>query len=53
MADPIETPKQLYREAERGEDEATPAILVGGMTLLISAIVAVLVAIVLLVYFFA
>ena len=53
MADPVETPKRLYRKAERGKDEATPAILIGGMTLIIGAAVAVVATIALLAYFFA
>jgi hypothetical protein len=52
MPDPVETPKRLYRKADRGKDEATPAILIGGMTLLIGAIFAVLVTVALLIYFF-
>jgi hypothetical protein len=53
MAEPVETPKRLLRKADRGKDEATPAILIGGMTMLIGAVVGVLVTIALLVYFFA
>ncbi len=53
MTDPVETPKKLIRKAERGRDETTPAILIGGMTLIIGAAVAVLVAIAFLVYFLA
>lgn len=45
MKEPPETPRELAREAERGEDEATPFILISGMTLLIAAFVAVIVAI--------
>jgi hypothetical protein len=53
MADPVETPKRLYRKAERGKDEATPAILIGGVALVVGAAVAVLMTIALLIYFFA
>jgi hypothetical protein len=53
MTEPAETPKRLFRKADRGKDEATPAILIGGMTMLIGAVVGVLVAIALLVYFLA
>ena len=53
MPDPIETPKRLYRKAERGKDEATPVILISGMTLILGAVVAVVMTIALLVYFLA
>jgi hypothetical protein len=53
MPEPVETPKRLLRRAARGRDEATPAIVLGGMTLLIGVVVAVLVTVVLLVYLFA
>ena len=53
MPEPVETPKRLVRRATRGRDETTPAIVIGGVTLLISAVVAVLVTIALLVYFLA
>ena len=51
MPDPTETPGDLARKADRGEDEATPLILISGMTLLIAAFVAVIVAIGLALYF--
>jgi hypothetical protein len=51
MPEPVETPKRLVRRAARGKDETTPAIVLGGVTLVIGAVVAALVAIVLLVYF--
>lgn len=51
VSEPPETPKRLAREAERGEDEATPLILISGMTLLLAAFVAVIVAIGLALYF--
>jgi hypothetical protein len=53
MPEPVETPKRLVRRAARGKDETTPAIVLGGVTLVIGAVVAALVAIVLLVYFLA
>jgi hypothetical protein len=53
VTDPVETPRKLVRKAEQGQDEATPAILIGGMTLMTGAVVAVLVAIALLIYFLA
>ncbi|MBA2569072.1 MAG: hypothetical protein H0V11_06965 [Actinobacteria bacterium] len=51
MTDPTETPGRLARKATRGKDEATPLILISGMTLLIAAFVAVIVAIGLALYF--
>jgi hypothetical protein len=52
MPEPVETPKRLFRRAARGRDETTPAIVLGGVTMLIGVVVGVLVAVVLLVYFF-
>lgn len=51
MTEPVETPKRLFRRAARGRDETTPAIVLGGVTLVIGVVVAVLVTAVLLVYF--
>lgn len=51
MPEPVEAPKRLFRRAARGRDETTPAIVLGGVTMLVGAAVAVLVTIVLLVYF--
>lgn len=51
MTEPTETPPRLVRKAARGKDEATPAIVMSGMTILIASVVAVLVAIALLLYF--
>jgi hypothetical protein len=45
VTDPHESPRRLARKADRGEDEATPLILISGMTLLLAAFVAVIVAI--------
>ena len=53
MPEPVETPKRPFRRAARGRDETTPAIVIGGITLLISAVVAVLVTVALLLYFLA
>jgi hypothetical protein len=50
MPEPVETPKRLVRRAARGKDETTPAIVLGGVTLVIAIVVAVLVTAVLLVY---
>ena len=51
MSEPVETPKRLHRKAARGKDEATPAIVLGGVTTIIAVAVAVLTAIALLLYF--
>jgi hypothetical protein len=53
MSEPVETPRRLFRRAARGRDETTPALVLGGVTLVIGAAVAVLVTAVLLVYFLA
>ena len=53
MPEPVETPKRLLRRAERGKDEATPVIVLGGVTLVVAIVVGVLLAVVLLVYFLA
>jgi hypothetical protein len=46
-----ESPSDLAREAERGESSRTPAILLGATQLTIYAVVAVLAAAMLVVYF--
>ena len=51
MTDPVDTPKRLYRKAARGKDESAPLIVLSGVTLVITIVVAVLTAAVLLVYF--
>lgn len=51
MTEPVETPKRLFRRAARGRDETTPALVLGGVTLVIAVVVTVLVTAVLLVYF--
>jgi hypothetical protein len=51
VTEPTETPPRLARKAERGEDEATPLILISGMTLLLAVFVAVIVALGLALYF--
>ena len=45
------TPKRLYRKAARGKDESAPLIVLSGVTLAITIVVATLTAAVLLVYF--
>jgi hypothetical protein len=51
MADPVETPKELVREAARGRSERTPWLVLGGVQLVVGAFVAIVVAIVLIIYF--
>jgi hypothetical protein len=51
MTHPVETPKRLYRKAERGKDEATPLIALTGVTLIVSVAVAMLLTATLLIYF--
>ena len=51
VTEPTETPRRLFRKAARGKDEATPALVISGMTLLIGGVVAVIVAIALTLYF--
>jgi hypothetical protein len=52
MTEPAETPKRLFRRAARGRDETTPALVLGGVTLMVAVAVGVLLTIVLAVYFF-
>ena len=52
MPEPVEAPKKLFRRAARGRDETTPAIVLGGVTMVIGAVVAALVTVMLLIYFF-
>jgi hypothetical protein len=51
VTEPTETPPRLAHKAERGENEATPLILISGMTLLLAVFVAVIVALGLALYF--
>jgi hypothetical protein len=51
MTDPVETPKRLYRKAARGKDESAPLIVLSGVALVLTIVVAALTAAVLLVYF--
>ena len=53
MTDPAETPKQLYRKAARGKDDSALPIVLGGVTLLVAVVVAVMLALAFLVYFLA
>jgi hypothetical protein len=51
VTEPTETPGRFARKAARGTDEATPAIVISGMAMLIASVVAVIVAIALVLYF--
>lgn len=48
---PIEKVKELEAEAERGRSPRTPLLMLGGVTVVISVIFAVLVAVALILYF--
>jgi hypothetical protein len=48
---PVETAKQLEKEAEEGESARTPAIAITGVALFVGAIVVLLLAIAMTVYF--
>jgi len=48
-----ETPKDLVEEAERGRSERTPWLALTGVTLVVGALVVVIVAVALIVYFTA
>lgn len=48
-----EKPKELAAEAARGSSERTPLIVLTGVTMVVGAVVAVVLAIALLVYFLA
>ena len=53
MTEPAETPKRLYRKAARGKDESALPIVLGGVTLVIAIVVAVVLALTVLVYLLA
>jgi hypothetical protein len=53
MTDPAQTPKRLYRKAARGKDDESMPILFGGVILVISLAVLILLTITFLVYFLA
>jgi hypothetical protein len=48
---PVETAKALEREAEEGKSARTPAIVLGGVTIFVGIIFAILVTIALVLYF--
>ena len=51
MTEPANTPKRLFRKAARGRDENTPWIVMGGVHLAVAAFVAVIIAVVFIVYY--
>ena len=53
MADPLEKAEELATEAERGKSERTPWLVLGGVHLVVAAVVAVVLAIVFTVYLLA
>lgn len=53
MADPIEKAEDLVGEAERGKSERTPWLVLGGVHMVVVAIVGVVLAIVFTVYLIA
>jgi hypothetical protein len=48
-----ETPKELVEEAQRGRSERTPWLALTGVTLFLTVVVGVLIAVALIVYFVA
>jgi hypothetical protein len=53
MTDPVEKVEELAGEAERGRSERTPWIVLGGVHIVVLAVVAVVLAIVFTVYLVA
>jgi hypothetical protein len=51
VTEPTETPRRLFRKAARGKDEATPLIVISGVTMVIAVVVALIVAMGLALYF--
>jgi hypothetical protein len=52
-AHPVETAQDLAAEAERGRSARTPAIAIGGVSLVIGAVLAVLLVALFLIYYLA
>ena len=50
-AHPVETTKELAAEAERGRSPRTPVIAITGVTIVVGAVVALLMAVSLVLYF--
>jgi hypothetical protein len=53
MADPIEKTEDLVQEADRGQSERTPWLVLGGVHIAVAALVAVVLAIAFTVYLLA
>lgn len=53
MADPVEKAEDLAAEAERGRSERTPWLVLGGVHLIVTALVGVVLVIVFTVYLLA
>jgi len=53
MTNPAQTPKRLYHKAARGKDEESMPILLGGVMLVVTLAVVILLTITFLVYFLA
>ena len=53
MPEPVQTPNRLYRKAARGKDNESMPIVLGGVMLVISLAVLILLTITFLVYFLA
>jgi hypothetical protein len=53
MPDPIEKTEELVEEARRGQSERTPWLVLGGVNVIVGALVAVVIAIVFTVYLLA
>jgi len=53
MTDPVQAPKRLYRKAARGKDEESMPIVLGGVMLVVTLAVAILLTITFLVCFLA
>jgi hypothetical protein len=51
VTEPTETPRRLFRRAARGRDPATPALVIGGVWLVVAGAVAVVLAMAFLIYF--
>jgi hypothetical protein len=52
-AHPVETAQDLAAEAERGRSARTPAIAIGGVALVVGAVLAVLLVALFLIYYLA
>ena len=53
MTDPVQTPKRLYRKAARAKEDESMPIVLGGVMLVVTLAVVILMTITFLVYFLA